>query len=362
MQKGSPYRNIVRLAVVTSPLFGIFGATPIFVFPDIGWQRMLVGFTAVTGMTLAFWFINLLLLAGLEQRSFRGRTLLRYVLSVALCSALLFLFSDLTVDYIVKHPPEPPKPGLLHPGAPTRILAPPPLFVMPLIQSQSINVIILVLLELVLLRAKKRAMESENTQLRMANLEARHNQLRQQLHPHFLFNSLSTLRALIRRDAGSATEYLDKLSDLLRAATDGSPRALARLETEIEICVTYLEMQQVRFGTALRFSVDVPQQQQQQGWVPVYSLQLLVENAVKHNALTEKQPLTIRIESGSDGETVRVRNNRQPKPRLEVGKGVGLSNLSERYRLLGHDDVQVLATEEEFSVTLKLISHESGDH
>jgi len=230
---------------------------------------------------------------------------------------------------------------------------------MPLIQTISINLVIIVLLEILVLRDKKRIIEEENSRLRMFNLEAKHSQLKQQLHPHFLFNSLSTLGSLIKRSPQQAEEYLEKLSELLRFSINSDSQTVVGLGDELELTENYLSMQQVRFGNALDFTIDIPHKMKITGKVPIYSVQLLVENAIKHNILTMARPLKIVIKSGKENNTISIENNLQPKIHIEDGSGVGLSNLIERYRLLNNEEINIYRTNEKFMVTIKVFENES---
>jgi LytS/YehU family sensor histidine kinase len=234
-------------------------------------------------------------------------------------------------------------------------------FLMPLIQMMSINLVIIFLLENLVLRDKKRMIEEENSTLRIFNLEAKHSQLKQQLHPHFLFNSLSTLRSLIKRSPQQAEEYLEKLSELLRFSINSDSKTVVGLDEELERTEIYLTMQQVRFGNALDFTIDIPAEMQETGKVPVYSVQLLAENAIKHNALTASRPLKILITSGNEKDTISVENNIQPKLYVEEGHRIGLSNLVERYRLLNNREINIERTGEKFIVTIKVIDNESSN-
>ena len=195
----------------------------------------------------------------------------------------------------------------------------------------------------------------------MANLEAKHSQLKQQLQPHFLFNSLNVLKSLIKRFPEQAEDYLEKLSEFLRFSINANMQTLIPLKEELELVTNYLHMQQVRFGNALIFNIDIPSSFQQGGKVPVYSLQLLAENAIKHNVLTTASPLYIFITAKEENKTITVSNNLQPKPVMEETNGVGLANLSERYKLLGNYDIVITRTDNEFTVAIKVLENESSN-
>jgi LytS/YehU family sensor histidine kinase len=221
---------------------------------------------------------------------------------------------------------------------------------------------VIIILELVVLRYRKQKIESENAALRIVNLEARHSQLKQQLHPHFLFNSLNILKSLIKRNPDRAEKYLIKLSDLLRYSIYSKKQTIVSLEEELELSVNYLDMQKVRFTDALKVSINVPPAMKQDGYVPVYSIQLLIENAIKHNMLTTQYPLHISISGNEENKTVTVANNMQTRLMVEDESGVGLSNLSERYRLLGNWRVEICREQGEFKVTINILENESGNN
>ncbi|MET0636895.1 MAG: histidine kinase [Chitinophagaceae bacterium] len=357
-----PYRKIIKLALVTSPLLGIFGAAPIFVFGRGELTRISSGFLALTLLVIAFWMVNIVLLRVWDKMLWEKKQWLRYVCSIPICIAILYLVTQLL----------PGEGGVSMHNVRLRDLPgnfpnPPPLgshrmFLMPALQSQSINALIIVFIEIILLRERKLFIESENAQLKIANLEARHGLLKQQLHPHFLFNSLSILGALIRRSPTDAENYLERLSSLLRFSTENDSKTLVKLEDEVELCRNYLEMQQVRFGKSLSFSVDIPKEMTQNGRVPVYSIQLLVENAIKHNILTTEQPLNIAIVADPTNYKITVINNLRKKNGMGTSSGLGLSNLSERYHLLGQEPLEVTDNGNNYFVTLKVLANESSNH
>jgi LytS/YehU family sensor histidine kinase len=210
-----------------------------------------------------------------------------------------------------------------------------------------------------LLREKKAIIESENAQLKIKNIEATYNQLKQQIHPHFLFNSLNTLKTLIRKQPKDAEIYLKKLSDFLRASITLNNENLAKLSDELKFCLDYLELQKGRFGEALIYSVEIPEEAIS-GFVPVFSVQHLLENAIKHNALTVENPLLIEIKN--DNNRIIVSNNIQVKDLTEETTGRGLANLAERYKILSGDEIIFQSDDNHFSVSLKILNHEDSNH
>ena len=211
-----------------------------------------------------------------------------------------------------------------------------------------LNTIILIIQESALLRNKKTVIELENAQLRIKNAEALNQQLKQQIHPHFLFNALNILKALIRKDPDIAEDYLIRLSDFLRVSLSSNNENTVKLEDEIKLCTDYMEMQRLRFGKALEYTIDIPDPVKYSGFIPGFSIQLLLENAIKHNWLTKESPLRIFI-TRNDG-FITVSNNMQPKQSTEISTGLGLSNLSERYKILTGEGILITHDENEFRV------------
>jgi two-component system, LytTR family, sensor kinase len=212
----------------------------------------------------------------------------------------------------------------------------------------------------VILQDQKAHSDLENSILKTANMEAANQLLRQQIHPHFLFNALNTLKSLYRRNPKTAEEYLIRLSDFLRASISDNNARLTRLKDEIKLCLDYLEMQKIRFGQALVFSVTISDDKLENGYVPSFSLQPLLENAIKHNEITEESPLYISI--SQEGEWVRVKNNLQLKVTSEASTGSGLSNLAERYRILSNDELIIIDDGKYFSVSIKILGNENNNN
>ncbi len=204
----------------------------------------------------------------------------------------------------------------------------------------------------------KQKLELENATLRAENIEVLYQQLKQQVNPHFLFNTLSTLKTLIH-DNPDAEIYLKRLSDFLRTSVSFNKKNTLTLREELKFCLDYLELQKVRFGDALLFSIRIPENMQS-GLVPVFSIQQLIENAIKHNVLTINHPLHINIECRDN--RIIVSNNMKIKNTSEESIGVGLINLAERYRILSGDKVIIKTDNNCFLVSIKILDRENSNH
>ena len=164
--------------------------------------------------------------------------------------------------------------------------------------------------------------------------------LKKQVDPHFLFNTLNTLDGLIGIDVNKAHEYVQNLSQVFRY-TIGN-KEIMHLDEELDFTESYARLMKIRYGDNLQIKYNIDDKYRNYYIIPV-SLQLLVENAIKHNVVSSKHPLLITIETTSN-ESIRVTNTIQPKSDVEHGEGIGLANLIERYELLFHKEVIITKT------------------
>ncbi|WP_161599403.1 sensor histidine kinase [Hymenobacter nivis] len=194
----------------------------------------------------------------------------------------------------------------------------------------------------------------ENEMLKREQLQARYESLKQQLSPHFLFNSLSTLGELIYDEPDAAALFVEEMAHVYRYLLRHGEQAAVPLRDELHFLRSYVYLLRMRFSTGIQLEIDLPDDIQDRP-VPPLALQLLLENAVKHNAVSHRQPLVVRIDFVAPA-TLRVRNNRYPRltPTPETSSGVGLSNLTNRVRLLHQQHLLVEQTPDEFCVYLPL--------
>jgi ligand-binding sensor domain-containing protein len=176
--------------------------------------------------------------------------------------------------------------------------------------------------------------------------------LRSQVNPHFLFNSFSTLISVIDEDKEMAIEYVQKLSQFFRNILEYRDRDLIPLAEEIKLIATYVYLQQQRYGKNFLIEVKVAPEHQST-LIPPLTLQLLVENAIKHNVVSEDKPLMVTIET--DATHLIIRNNLQRKKIVEDSTGVGLMIIKNRYNLMGLEEVSISETPLEYLIRLPLI-------
>ena len=178
--------------------------------------------------------------------------------------------------------------------------------------------------------------------------------MRNQINPHFLFNSFNTLISEIEDDPHNAAEYVEHLSDFYRNIVVHREKDLIGLEEEIDILNDYCFIQQKRYGQALQIQISISRTQQKQYYIVPLALQLLFENAVKHNVISTQNPLYIKLYIENDEQLV-VCNNVNKKFNHEKGSSMGLQNIQKRYQLLRGKTVIVKNDDKFFTVKIPLI-------
>lgn len=229
-----------------------------------------------------------------------------------------------------------------------------------LVSSAMVNTLMLVSQNFVILQNEKARADIEISQLKIAQAEATNLLLKQQIHPHFLFNALNMLKSLYRKDIDAGDAYIVHLANFLRASVFRHTSKVSRLDEEFALLQDYLEMQQIRFGSALVCTISIPPDSLRNYYLPTFSLQPLLENAIKHNELTEEMPLNVAIYQ--DGDHIVIRNNLQKKTVRESSTNNGLINLAERYRLLSADQIIIKEDPHFFTISIKLLTDEYSDH
>lgn len=196
----------------------------------------------------------------------------------------------------------------------------------------------------------QQAIEREQQSLEEA-LKYKYKNLKAQVNPHFLFNSLNTLSEIVYVDARKADHYIQKLAGIYRYILDNEETDLISLHEELRFINRYFELQKERDGEKIRLEIDF-QHPERYKIIPI-SLQILIENALKHNSASEENPLYIRIQQ-HDGYVV-VSNTIQKRSTLNASHGTGLANLKERLMLITGKEMTVEMKNNQFVVKLPII-------
>jgi LytS/YehU family sensor histidine kinase len=167
--------------------------------------------------------------------------------------------------------------------------------------------------------------------LKREHIKSQLNALLHQLDPHFLFNSLNSLYAIIDKDTGKAKMFIKKFSDIYRYVLDVKGQLVIELNNEVKFLQEYYDLIEMRYGANLKLHIKINVEKLNL-FIPPLSLQLLFENAVKHNVISSSNPLV--VELYDEGEYLIMKNKIRRKNKVEQRPGMGLKNLTERYSYL----------------------------
>ncbi|MBL0314606.1 MAG: histidine kinase [Flavobacteriales bacterium] len=195
----------------------------------------------------------------------------------------------------------------------------------------------------------------ERETLAREKVQSQFDTLRNQVNPHFLFNSFNTLISIISTDSQAAVGYVEKLSDYFRIVLQQRDKDVITLREELELVKNYLYLQKQRFGDNLDIIIHV-EDRALVSILPPLTIQLLVENAIKHNIISRSKPLTIHI--STIGQYIRISNNVQEKLSKEPSTGIGLPNIRHRYRILFSKEIEVISAGGEFVILLPIMKQE----
>ncbi len=355
---------MVITALITSPLLAIYNITPIslvlsdmvdssFIKPpdDLIWFLAPVGFTTLNALVI--WMLNIGLVVKQKKASFlKGKN--RYITSYVLVFVMMLTIHQIMMVTRPKMPDFKRNRDL--PAEAIKALRKMPgndnMRYYPMIGLFVNNTIILIIIELMLTRNRKTQLELEKSNLEILNQQSRYDQLKQQIKPHFLFNALNTLKLLIKNQDDKAESFVLNLSKFLRSSLSYEEEKLV-IRKDLEILEDFMKLQQVRFPEALGYTCDIPSEVLDTKYLPVFTLQILAENAVKHNSMVRDKPLNISI-TYEDG-IIAFKNNLNPKVNEIESTGIGLNNLDERFQILSGSGIKVENGPYDFCVSFQVI-------
>ncbi|MBW1654715.1 sensor histidine kinase [Flavobacterium quisquiliarum] len=215
-----------------------------------------------------------------------------------------------------------------------------------------INLIVYMFLHLLFQNYQTQQMGVELERTKAVNLGAQYELLKQQINPHFLFNSLNTLKSMVDMNDENSSDFILKLSDFYRFTLESRKLDLIPLREEIQILDSYVYLLKARFedGFVLENEID---EKQYESVIPPFALQLLIENCIKHNVVSLDKPLKIKLYSEND--FLVIENPIQLKRGAIVSTGVGLDNINQRFMHLVHKEIEIDKNETTFKVKIPLI-------
>ncbi len=185
------------------------------------------------------------------------------------------------------------------------------------------------------------------------NIQSRYEALRNQIDPHFFFNSLSVLTNLVYKSADLSAEYITQLARTYRYILDRKLETLVPVKAELEFLDSFLYLMRIRHQESIRVSLEIDQHTRDKGSIPPASLQLLIENAIKHNRFSSNDPIDISVRD-ENGWLI-VTNPLRLKTQRDTGTGIGLENIRKRYELINAPRVEITETAEQFIVKIPVI-------
>jgi len=195
---------------------------------------------------------------------------------------------------------------------------------------------------------------AEAEELRRISTQAQIQLVKSQINPHFLFNNLNVLSGMVIKDNPEANHFIEEFSKVYRYILNNQEKELVELRSELEFIQPYIFLLQKRFGEALTVAINIPDKYQSYHVVPA-ALQMLIENAIKHNIVSRNKPLHIDIHANGN-QTLIVSNNLQLRKTGELSTRIGLQNIRKRYELISGRTIVVSESEKSFEVTLPLLN------
>ena len=215
------------------------------------------------------------------------------------------------------------------------------------------NIVFETLYEVVYIIEKYKETAVEAQLLEHMRLRQEFDNLQQKVNPHFLFNCFNTLSSLISEDKQQANKFLNELSKVYRYLLQNNEDGMSTVESEVKFIQSYFQLINTRYGDGVRLTLQI-EKKYYAYFVPSLSLQLLVENAVKHNIVSKQSPLAIEIFT-TEGKQLVVNNNLNRKTLKEKSTRIGLQNIESKYKLMNQDGFQVVNDEKNFMVVLPML-------
>lgn len=332
-------RRILPFVLLSACVIGLVNALNTVFRIGWWWDTFAVDFLFAFGLTLLIWWLNLKPLSRITQKLPGGpENTMHWPIRIGMSLMLTVLVVEISE-----------KSGWFRRGW-IGFKQP---FIADEMKSLVITASVMLLFSLLETTDRYYRTRLENKRLLLENSVAQFETLKQQIHPHFLFNSLNILKTLISSHDEKAEQYLIRLSEFYRALLRFNNNRQVPLSDELAALENYLYLINIRFEGKFSCHIDIPQPVRNT-YIPPLSLQMLLENCIKHNILRASSPLKVEIYV-EDGKIV-VRNNLLPKRSVGDAGGFGLENIRRRYELLTGAPIEISDNNGYFTVRLPLIS------
>jgi len=209
-------------------------------------------------------------------------------------------------------------------------------------------------------RLQKKDEQLKSEKLQKENVLAQYQTLKNQIEPHFLFNSLSVLSSIIHTNSNLASDFVVKLSKTLRFILEKNQFDLVPLCEELKMVNDYYFLLKTRFNDGVSLELNITQTEMKDVFIPPASIQLLIENTIKHNKLSPTDPVEISIHK--DQHYICISNNINRKNEITESTGLGLINIAKRYELIAQQQIKVIDSKDIFTVKLPILNHKDYEN
>ena len=333
-KKRVPFRVSKRLIWISSISLGILTSIPKIADHHFDPAEGIADFAVTSGFALLIWYYNIYTIPAYAKKTGRKNVISPQLfkgLGVGLI--LMFLLSSIQY-YILSH---------LNFG---------PKMLMYEVRGILINLTFYMFIHILYQTYINQQVVRELERSMAANLEAQYELLKQQVNPHFLFNSLNTLKYMVESHDGQSAEFIIKLAAFYRFTLDSLKLNILSLREELAIMDSYVYLLKARFEDGLLVTQNLDAHVQET-FIPPFTLQLLIENCIKHNIVSLEKPLHIRIYR--EEEYLIVENNLQERKIPEPSIGLGIKNISQRYLHLSDKEIEILKTDDTFTIKLPIL-------
>lgn len=333
--KNTSFRVSPGIIWISSISLGVLSSVPKIAEHPFNTPEALVNAGITALFSLFAWYFNIYALPGYSQKqTSESFSYTRLLGSLALGIIVMFGLAALQ-QVILSH------------------LSFGPVMLMIEIRGILINLVFYMFLHLLYQNYRNQQVSIELERIKSDNIAAQYESLKQQINPHFLFNSLTTLKAMVDSSDKNTADFVVKLADFYRFTLESRKLDLIYLSEEMEIIGSYLFLLKARFEDGFVFTNTV-KEEHLHTMIPPFTLQLLIENAIKHNIVSLERPLQIRLYSENDA--IVIENQLQLKRTEQTSLGLGLENINLRYKHLLNKAIEVVSTDSAFKIKLPLIN------
>jgi len=319
---------------ISSIVLGLLSSVPQIAQHDFNVAEAIVNAALTASFAVLMWYFNIYMIARRKDKA-RKQSISYSELLSSLLFGLIVMFGLAYIQQLI----------LSHINFG-------PVMLMVEVRGILINLVFFMFLHLLQQNYENQQVNMELERIKSDNLSAQYELLKQQINPHFLFNSLNTLKAMVESGDEEAVDFILKLSNFYRFTLESRKLDLIHVSEEMEILNAYLFLQKARFDGGFTFNSSLSDETMRT-LVPPFTLQLLVENCIKHNVVSLERPLHIRIYE--EGDKIVVENQVQQKVGEEHSLGVGLENIDLRYHHLLNKHIDIINDKKIFQVKLPLI-------